>query len=189
MTIGKVKKALEQFVNDRTAQSFFLTGKVTAVDKDTATCDVSPIDGSTEYQDVRLLPIADTSSIGILTYPKEGSIVGLIRINEEEAVVWNCQEIEHLEVEVAGKFKLVVDKDGTCSFNDGDNGGLIIVDKLRQEIDKNSQMLQTILSVLSVPVVEAGGGAPSALQQVLNAALQGKSTANLSSITNDKIKH
>lgn len=188
-TIGEVTKMFEQFIQKRTAQTFIIKGKVTTVDQQTATVDVEPLDGSTSYQDVRLLPLADTSTISLLTYPKKDSLVTIVKLDESEAFVLNCQEIEHLKLVVGNQFKLVVDKDGDCKFNDGTNGGLIIINKLQQEINKNSQILQTILSVLATPVNEAGNGSPSVFQQVLNLALQGAATADLSNITNDKIQH
>lgn len=189
VTVGEVRRMLEQFLDDRAAQVFLLTGKVIAIDQQTATVDVEPLDGSAMYQDVRLMPLAENTPVSLLMYPKKDSLVTIVKLDEVEAFVLNCQEVERLELEVANQFKMVVDENGICKFNNGDNGGLIIINKLQQEINKNSQILQTILSVLAVPVTEAGNGLPSVLQQTLNVALQGATTADLSNVTNDKIQH
>lgn len=186
---GEVAKMFERFVNQRAAQTFILQGKVTTVDKENATFDVEPLDGSAPYQDVQILPVADTSKLSIVMYPKKDSLVTIMKLNETESFLLNCQEIDQLEMAVADDFKLLINENGECILNDGTNGGLIIINKLQQEINKNSQILQTILSVLAVPVNEAGNGSPSVFQQALNLALQGLSTADLSNITNDKIQH
>ena len=70
------------------------------------------------------------------------------------------------------------------------HSGLIIIDKLKAQIDKNSLILNNLLTVLTgPPVLEPGNSAPSALQAVLGALLAGKGTADLSNITNDDVKH
>lgn len=190
MTLQQARKALEQFLEAKgAAPAFLVIGKVIAVDADAATCDVAPLNGGADWLDVRLQPLASTEQVGLLLLPKVGAHVTVAQLDHTEAFLISCQEIEQVRLQVAGQFSLHIDAQGHCQFNNGDHGGLVIADRLRQQIDKNTQILQTFLSLLAAPIVEPGNGSPSAFQQVLNAALQGKPTADLSQITNDQIKH
>lgn len=189
MVTAEIRKMLEQFVDKRLVQAFLIEGIVTEIDKDNKTCDVQPLIGEAPYQDVRLLPLSGSGSVGFLIYPKKDSNVVLIKKDATEFFLLSCQEIESIELFVGNEFKLEVTNDGNWSFNDGKNGGLIIIDKLKQEVDKNSAILKKLMTVLATPVNEPGNGAPSVLQQGLNGALKGSQTADLSKITNDKIKH
>lgn len=189
MVAAEIRRMLEQFVDKRIVQAFVIEGTVTAIDKESKTCDIIPLQGKAPYQDVRLLPLSGSGAFGFAIYPKKDSHVVILKKDATEAFLLSCQEIESIELFVGENFKLEVKNNGDWSFNDGDNGGLIIVEKLKQQIDKNSRILQNIMNVLDIPVNEPGNGAPSALQQVLNGVLEGSQTADLSNITNDKIKH
>lgn len=188
-TIEEITRMFEQFVNKRTARTFIVQGIASNVDKDNKTFDVKPIDGGANILDVRLLPLTGSGDLGFVIYPKEESNVLIMMISDTEAVLHFAQEIESIKIFVGDSFKLEVKNNGDWIFNDGSNGGLIIVDKLQQQIDKNSQILQAMLQVFTTPVSEAGNGAPSSLQLALQAATSGRQTADLSNITNDKIKH
>lgn len=187
-TIAELRRVLEQFIEQRTVQAFLIEGKVTEIDRENKVCDVLPLDSQAPYQDVRLLPLSGSGDFGFTLYPKKDTNVTILKKNATEAFLLSCQEIESMELFV-DQFKLEIKNNGDCIFNGGDNGGLIIVDKLKQQVDKNSQLLQKMMNVFSTPVNEAGNGAPSVFQQVLNAATQGSQTADLSNITNNKIKH
>lgn len=187
-TYSDIRRMLEQFVKKNAAQAFLVEGTIKAVNDD-QTCDVDPLDGGATYLDVRLLPLAGAADVGFITYPKKDTNVIIAVLSETEACLIMCQEIESMKLFVGDQFKLEIKDNGDCVFNGGDNGGLIIIDKLKQEVDKNSQILQTILNILQTPINETGNGVPSAFQAALNIALQGKQTANLTNITNNKIKH
>jgi len=185
----EISRMLENLIKKSGTQAFIIEGIVKEIDKDNNTCEVEPLDGGAEYLDVRLSPLTGTKDKGLILYPKKDSNVQILKITETESIILATQEIESFGLFVGQSFKMEVDKDGNLLYNGGDNGGLIIVDKLKEQVDKNSDILQTILTVLQTPINETGNGAPSSFQQALNAATQGKQVANLSSITNDKIKH
>ncbi len=188
-TPAELRQMLEQFLSKRTVQAFVIEGKVKSIDKDKNTCDIEPLNGGAEYQDVRLQPITGSNSTGFFLYPKQDTNVLALIINQTEVFLLSVQEVESMKLFVSDSFKLEVDNQGNAVFNDGNNGGLIIIQKLQEQIDKNSQLLQTMLNVFSSPVSEPGNGAPSVFQAALLAATTGQQVANLSNITNDKIKH
>lgn len=188
-TPEEIRQMLEQFISKRTAQAFVIEGKVKSVDKDKNICDIEPLDGGTEFQDVRLQPITGGNTTGFFLYPKQDTNVLVLIINQAEAFLLSVQEVESMKLFVGDNFKLEIDNQGNAVFNDGNNGGLIIISKLQEQINKNSQLLQHILTVINTPVNEAGNGAPSVFQQALKAATSTDQVADLSNITNDKIKH
>jgi hypothetical protein len=189
-TPQEIQRMLEQFIDKRTGRAFFVRGKVTNIDKEQDTCDITPIDGGAEYQDVQLLPLTGgNGGTGFIMYPKKDTNAVAIMINDTEAFLLSVQEVESMKLFVSDSFKLEVDNQGNAVFNDGNNGGLIIIQKLKEQIDKNSQLLQTMLNVFSVQVLEPGNGAPSAFQTALLSATTGRQVADLTNVTNNKIKH
>lgn len=188
-TPAEIRQMLEQFIGKRTAQAFIIEGKVKSIDKDKNTCDIEPLDGGAEYQDVRLQPITGSNSTGFFLYPKQNTNALALIINQTEVFLLSVQEVESMKLFVSNSFKLEVDNQGNAVFNDGNNGGIIIIQKFLDQINKNNDILQTLLIGLQTPVNEPGNGAPSAFQAALNLAMSGKQVGNFSNITNDKIKH
>ncbi len=115
-----------------------------------------------------------TSSTGLLIYPAVGSIIYVSPINNDNRnnYVSLYSEIESIEL------------------RGNQYGGLVIVDELRKQIDKNSAIINAIMQILNgVPLAEPGNGSPSVLQNALSAAIKGKTTADLTNIENKEVKH
>ena len=69
-------------------------------------------------------------------------------------------------------------------------GGLIKVESLKDELAKNNQILQAILTIITgATIPEPGNGSPSALQKALQLALTGKQVGDFSNIASDKVFH
>ncbi|PPS21225.1 hypothetical protein [Brachyspira murdochii] len=87
------------------------------------------------------------------------------------------------------KISIIINED-MIKIGGDDFGGLIKIEELKKELEKNNQILQAILNIcLGAPIPEAGNGANSAFQLALSAALAGKTIANFSNIENTKIVH
>lgn len=84
---------------------------------------------------------------------------------------------------------IVCRNDGSVELFGKDSGGLVKGKELKSQLDKNSQILQTLLAVLKTPVPEPGNGSPSAFQAALNSALAGKTPGDFSQIESDKVFH
>ncbi|WP_163444429.1 hypothetical protein [Flavobacterium columnare] len=92
-------------------------GEVVSVDKDNLTVDVQPLDGSALIDDAYLQ--ADSDNGGMLQIPKVGSLVCVVFINKETAIIANTGEIEDFTVKIQNSIfemdvnKLTLKKDDT----------------------------------------------------------------------------
>lgn len=130
----------------------------------------------TLYHDVHkraAIGVGNDAKKGIVITPISGSLVIVSRIGDSD----------ELFVEMFSEVESVV-------FDGGENGGLAITPKLVQELNKNNELLQAIVTVLlGSPIPEPGNGSPSALQTALKGAVSGKKIGDFSKIENSKIKH
>ena len=143
-------------------------------------CDVTPVDGGSDILDVSLeADITDEDSKGFFIVPKVGSLVVVTFTTPTDAFISAYTQID-----------TVVAKQGEWVFNDGSNGGLTITPELKTQLDKNNELLQALIDIISgSPITEAGNGAPSALQIALSAAITGKSLGDFDNIENELVKH
>lgn len=75
-------------------------------------------------------------------------------------------------------------------IDNGQNGGLIKINKLVAELEKINEILNGLLSVINgTPLPTATTGLPDVLQVALKTALIGKQTPVYTDIENEKIKH
>ena len=86
--------------------------------------------------------------------------------------------------------KVIVQASTLIQFNDGSLGGLTKTLELQTQINKLNTKVEHLCSVINaMPViVEAGGGAASALQAAFKAAILTDESADFSNIENTKIK-
>ena len=74
--------------------------RVTSVDEEAKTADVSPLDGSSPINDVYL--VVDFDKGGFYLQPKIGSLVCVAFINKETAIVVGTSELEKVECILEG---------------------------------------------------------------------------------------
>lgn len=166
-----IREAIIKIVED--GQNFEIYSKVckvVSVDKDLNTCDVEPLDGDAELLDVKLTATEENKT-GFLVYPEIDSSVIVTFIDKDTAFVSMCTEVEEVVI------------------NGGSNGGLIKINTLISELNKNNLILNAIKSVVSTPIPETGNGSPSSLGTALNSALLSLQIGDFSGMENDKIKH
>lgn len=84
-------------------------GRVVTVDLDKMTCKVQPIDGSSEILGVHLQ--ADSDHGGFLLVPKEKSLVSVVFVNKETAVLANSGELTSASFQIE-KTKLEMTAEG-----------------------------------------------------------------------------
>jgi phage gp45-like len=79
---------------------------------------------------------------------------------------------------------------GTLELNGTDNGGIVKVRELQNQLQKNNQILSTLLAVFcGAPISEAGNGSPSSLQATLATALASLQVGDFSNIASAKVVH
>ncbi len=149
---------------------------VTAIDEAERSCEVVPIDDADDkIFNVKFQAVIN-SSLGIFIKPKLNSAVIVTFINQNAGFISLVSEID----------KILINCDSVI-FNDGDNGGLINIQKLITQIDKNTAVIKEIQKAFNgwVPVPNDGG---AALKGV-STPFTNLDTADLSDIEDTKIKH
>lgn len=111
--------------------------------------------------------------------------------NEKVSVVLHEDKIimkaKECQIECEDNVILKADK---IKINGDDLGGLIKIEELKKELQKNNIILEILLKICtSSPIPEPGNGSPSAFQSALMSALSGKQVGNFNNIENDKVLH
>ena len=108
---------------------------------------------------------------------KDGKVVATIKM-------FNSGNIE---IELKGDYKIKTE--GNIELNGSDFGGLIKIEELKMQLQKNTAILNGILGTLKAPVTEPGNGAPSVFQAALIGAVGAMQAGDFSNIENKKVKH
>ena len=93
----------------------------------------------------------------------------------------------NIEIEADGDCK--VKAKGNIEINGNDYGGLIKIEELKTQLQKNTAILQGLLGALKTPITEPGNGSPSAFQATLITAIGTLQAGNFSNIENKKVVH
>lgn len=173
--MSKLSEAFKQLMaNQEEAYSMVCTVK--SVDEDARTCNVEPLNGDADIPSVNLQANIELAE-GVVLIPKVDSFVIVTFLTKDRAFVSQFAELS----------KILVDTPEVI-FNGGDNGGLINIEELKTQINKNSGAIDALLNLFSSwVVVPSDGGA--ALKTLSSTVLAGKSTADLSSIEDETVKH
>ncbi|MCU7567991.1 hypothetical protein OKE68_04285 [Riemerella anatipestifer] len=106
--------------------------EVLSVDSENKTADLKPLDGGSEINDVYL--IVDDEKGGVYAEPSVGSLVCVVFVSKEIAVVVNASELKEFRVNIE-ETELRVDKDGFLLRKENETLKALMVD-LIQEIKK-----------------------------------------------------
>ena len=93
----------------------------------------------------------------------------------------------NIEIEADGDCKIKTK--GNTEINGNDYGGLIKIEELKTQLQKNTAILQGLLGTLKAPITEPGNGSPSAFQAALITAIGALQAGNFSNIENKKVAH
>lgn len=151
-----------------------------------ATCNVEPLNGLAELHGVRLNCVT-SSTAGIIITPKINSEVIVHQISKVDSYVAQFSEIEKINVEI-GAFKFSLNG-SEMVFNDGNNGGLIILQSLITDLGKYSSVLTALKAALDVFVPQGTPADGGALALALKTAMASYQTPTFQTIEDTKIKH
>ena len=93
----------------------------------------------------------------------------------------------NIEIEADGDCKIKTK--GKVEINGSDYGGLIKIEELKIQLQKNTAILNGLLGVLKVPAAEPGNGSPSVFQAALLGAIGTMQPGDFSNIENKKVVH
>jgi hypothetical protein len=167
-----------QAIRDIAGKSKYSTvcGKV--VSTDGATCKVVRLlDGKT-YENVRLNATSLVAD-GLVIAPKSGSYVSITSIDGETWFVSQYSQIESVTLNV----------EADVEINGGENGGLCITPKLKEQLDKMTARIDGIIDAINnaTPTPQDGGTALQTSMKLLLATLVDRE--NFEGIENDRVKH
>ena len=148
---------------------------VDAVDKDARTVDCTPIDEGAPLLGVNL-QANQGSSLGVVSFPRVGSyvVVGFVA-GGSAGVVLLTDDIESMEITTAeDKSRAVIDDDGVrinvgeetsaeltadgIVLNGGSLGGLVILEKIKKNLDQLKKYAETMKSAVSSGLKAVGAG-------------------------------
>lgn len=161
-TESEVRSLFAEFCNKVVKTGELILANVVEVDSQERTCTI--IDDDTEYYGVRLQPITEGQS-GVVLTPKAGAFVLVSRIEGGDLYVIAASEYDSLSAKIADT-TLILDKDGIVA-NNGDNNGMVKIDKMIEWMKQVYNDLKKIQSGLLKHTV-AGNGAALGLTIELN---------------------
>ena len=165
-----IRESIIKIVEDgQNSEVYSKVCKVISIDKDLNICDVEPLDGDAGLLDVKLTA-TEGNQTGFIVYPEIDSSVIVTFLDKDTAFISMCTEVEEVV------------------FNGGTNGGLINIDTLILELNKNNAILTALIQGFStfVPVVNDGG---AALKTLMVSALSSLQTGDFSAMEDEKFKH
>jgi hypothetical protein len=187
MADEQISEALKRLIKQSNNNNFFVA-EVERVDKENFSLDAKLEDSDLSISGVRLNP-SETAGKTLLQFPSIGTKVLLAKLDNTEFLLLSCDEVESVLWENNAGFSMEINSTGDLIFNGGDLGGLVKVQELSNQLNKNNVLLAAVLAVINgAPILEPGNAAPSALQIALKAAVLGKNLGDFSQLENPKIK-
>lgn len=137
-------------------------------------CTCKTVNEGIEIYNVSLAPVIEENTAEVIRIPEIDShaLVAIIQNDIRNSYLVSCQKCE----------KIII--------RGGELGGLVKVNNLRDELNKTTELLQALISIISgSPIPEPGNSAPSALQTALSSAIAGKSLGKWDDIENERVVH
>lgn len=165
-----IREAIIKIVED--GQNFEIYSKICtidSIDKELNTCEVSPVDGDAELIDVKLIATEEAQN-GFIIYPAIDSVVIVTFIDKDTAFLSMSTDIDEIV------------------YNGGNNGGLINIETIKAELNKNNAILNAIKDGFNnfIPVVNDGG---AALKTLMTGVLSSLPVGDFSAMEDEKFKH
>ena len=180
---------------------------VDAVDKEARTVDCTPIDEGAPLLGVNL-QANQNGKVGVVSYPRAGSyvVVGFVA-DGSAGVVLLTDDIESVEITTAeDKSRAVMDDDGVrinvgdktsaeltadgIVLNGGSLGGLVILEKIKDNLDQVKRYAETLKSAVSsgLKAVGAGTAANGTTGATAFDSAMGSASINFEDMENEKVK-
>lgn len=175
--------------------------KVKSVDTDNWTAEVITENGGAERYDVQLRVFANGDSFGVITVPKDDSLVliGLVENNPGACYLVQCSEVVLVRIEMDDKVLIEIPEDGKVNVKaeeilfDGSTNGLVdregLVDRLNN-IEDDINNFKSALNGLLTPanINTPPPGSPDPFYTAMKGALSAYSNQQLVDTTDNDIK-
>jgi hypothetical protein len=186
--IDDIRKSVRKIVGKQELTTYLC--KVESVDWDKRVCHVSH-DSGIEFFKARLRSVLNNKKTGICLKPKKGSMV-LVQVIEgvkQAAQVIGYEEIESVEI-IIDNTKFVADKDGLV-INDGNNKGVPILDKIKDNFDAIKKYLDIEKQAISAGIKAVGAAlaANGAAGATAFDTAMASNTLTFTDMENKKVKH
>ncbi len=183
-TNENIGQLIKKLAGKSGGKSVMRLGVAEAVDMDTRTCTLRPLDGGPDLFGVKLqaVKMEGAPEIGMVIEPVDGSVVLAANVQDlplNYSIV-SYSEIANFYVFSAGK--VVLKSADGIQLNEGDHGGLVVVADLVSKLNGIEQDLNTLKNIFSawVPTPQDGGAAlKGALAAYVSQTLQPTQIADL----------
>lgn len=170
--MDELRKILDDKMRMLIPQSVVM-GSVTAVDETDLSVTVIQSDTGTTLHFVRLVPAMGVMANSVVCIPKVGSLclVGLIGNMPSANYMIMCQQCE----------KIIL--------NGGTFGGVVKVEELKAQMEKDSKILQALLDVINGATINQPPNTPSVLQAALKSVMGNLRKGDYANIENKNVEH
>ena len=184
MTDAQIRRLLKDFTQ---APVQVKAGTVTEVDEDAQTCTVKPVDGA-ELLDVRLKANIDEDEETCINIPAVDStvLVGAIHNDPDTTFIAMTSKVSKVIKKINDQTYEMTDQSHV--FNGGDNGGLIIIADLINQLNAIENKINTFLNAYNAhthPDPSSGSTGPANNAGTVTTLTNTSAT----DIENDKVKH
>lgn len=161
-----------------------MDGVVSKVDEDSFMINVEISEGVFLY-DVKLRTVSNNSQSGMICIPKIGSYVVVAKLkNTNNYVMIQSSELDKVIIDTEVKVELNTDK---TVFNGGLNGGLVMIEELKQNLEILKNYITTMNTSVSTALATLDTSAGSASSTPYN-GIMSTMQINFADMENDKIK-
>lgn len=172
----EIDEAIKQMAGNKSYYQHI--GKVTDVNLDKRTCTVELRNDDADLQDVRLQAMISEDS-GVVFIPEINSDVIVGYLDENEAYILKTSKVSKVEIKTSGEVILNGDK----------FGGLIKIEKLKTELAKVTQRIDTVIDILKNTVPSASLYPNPAWSGIVTPILSVLQKESYSEIENETVKH
>ncbi len=176
----EINEALIKILENAGIKTLFsVKGKVVSVDEDKRTCEVKPDNSEANYTGVRLQAL-ESKNTGVVLIPEKDSDVIIHFIDNDEAYVTKTSKVAKVEI---------ITENGEILLNGKDYGGLIKIEELKTQLQKNTQRIDTIINVLKSTITSVALHPNPGWSAIINPILNVLQKEDYSNIENKTVKH
>lgn len=150
-----------------------------------ATCDVKRILDDLVIEDVRLNSTCNEEA-GIIIYPERDSSVIVTDIDGHNHFISQFSEIDKIIIKTQNNIE--IECLGEIIINGGNNGGLVMLEKLEDNLNKIKQYLNNLNTAISTGLGSTVGNAGVAAASTFTGTMSSQSLF-FENMENEKIKH